>query len=123
MKISFWLYCSNLEMSFGFYQKVFNLKTETFAHTQKTFFVPIGNHAELKISTIQKPVNEANIEINEAAVDELYNTFIQNQLSQSHESDVTKMPSGTFSGPWDYPGGKALFLKDPDNHFIVFTEW
>jgi len=123
MKISFWLYCSNLEVSFGFYQKVFNLKNETFSNKTKTFFVPIDNHAELKISTLQKPLNEGNIEINEASVNDVYNRLIKNQLPQSDESDVEKMQPGTFLGPWDYPGGKALFLKDPDNHFIVFMEW
>ena len=123
MKISFWLYCSNLEVSFDFYQKVFNLKNETFTNKAKTFFVPIDNHAELKISTLQKPLNEGNIEINEADINDMYNRLIKNQLPQSDESDIEKMPAGTFSGPWDYPGGKSLFLKDPDNHFIVFMEW
>jgi len=123
MKISFWLYCSNLEVSFGFYQKVFNLKNENFSNKTKTFFVPIDNHTELKISTLQKPLNEGNIEINETSVNDVYNRLIKNQLPQSDESDVEKMQPGTFSGPWDYPGGKALFLKDPDNHFIVFMEW
>jgi len=123
MKISFWLYCSNLEVSFGFYQKVFNLKNETFSNKAKTFFVPIDNHTELKISTLQKPLNEGNIEINEASVNDVYNRLIKNHLPQSDESDVKKMPTGTFSGPWDYPGGKVIFLKDPDNHFIVFMEW
>ena len=123
MKISFWLYCSNLEVSFGFYQKVFNLKNETFSNKTKTFFVPIDNHTELKISTLQKPLNEGNIEINEASVNDVYHRLIKNQLPQSDESDVEKMQPGTFSGPWNYPGGKVIFLKDPDNHFIVFMEW
>lgn len=123
MTISFWLYCSNLEVSFGFYQKVFNLKNEIFTAKTKTFLVPIDNHAELKISTLQKPVNEGNIEINEADINTIHTRFIKNQLLQSDASDIAKMPAGSFSGPWDYPGGKALFLKDPDNHFIVFMEW
>ncbi|MFH6956528.1 hypothetical protein ACHRV1_03905 [Flavobacterium aquidurense] len=123
MTISFWLYCANLEVSFGFYQKVFNLENEIFTAKTKTFPAPIDNHAELKISTLQQPVNEGNIEINEADINKIYNRFIENQLLQSDESDIAKMPAGTFSGPWDYPGGKALFLKDPDNHFIVFMEW
>lgn len=123
MKISFWLYSSNLEVSFDFYQKVFNLEKETFTKNTKTFFVPIDTHSELKISTLQKPLNEANIEINEIDIDELYNRFLYNQIPQGDQSDSTKMPAGTFSGPWDFPGGKALFLKDPDNHFIVFMEW
>ncbi|WP_428231090.1 VOC family protein [Flavobacterium sp.] len=123
MKISFWLYSSNLEASFDFYQKVFNLKNETFTNKTKTFFVPIDHYAELKISTLQKPLNEGNIEINEADIDDIYNRLIKNQLLQNDESDVEKLPRGTFSGPWDFPGGKALFLKDPDNHFIAFMEW
>ncbi|KIC02658.1 hypothetical protein OA88_08135 [Flavobacterium sp. JRM] len=123
MKIHFWLYSSNLEVSFNFYQKVFDLKTETFTNKVKTFFAPINNHVELKISTLQKPINEGNIEIYEASVDQLYDTLIKNQLPQSNESDIEKLPAGTFSGPWDFPGGKVLFLKDPDNHFIVFMEW
>ena len=70
MKISFTLYCSDLEVSFGFYQKVFNLENQTLINKTKAFFVPIGNHIELKISTLEKPLNKTNIEINEAAVDE-----------------------------------------------------
>jgi len=123
MKVSFWLYCSDLKVSFDFYQKVFNLTNDTFINNTKTFFAPLGNHAELKISTLQKPSNEQNIEINEALVEDLYDIFIKNNLVQSEESDIAKMSAGTFSGPWDFPGGKALFLKDPDNHFIVFMEW
>ena len=123
MKIYFWLYCSNLKMSFDFYQKVFNLENETFTNKSKTFLVPINSHIELKISTLQKPINEGNIEVNEADIGKIHDTFLKNQLPYSNESDVTKIPAGTFSGPWDFPGGKALFLKDPDNHFIVFMEW
>lgn len=123
MKIYFWLYCSNLKMSFDFYQKVFNLENETFTNKSKTFLVPINSHIELKISTLQKPINEGNIEVNEADIDKIHDTFLKNQLPYSNESDVIKIPAGTFSGPWDFPGGKALFLKDPDNHFIVFMGW
>ena len=123
MKISFMLYCSDLEASFHFYQKVFNLKNQTFTNKSKTFFVPIDDHIELKISILEKPINETNIEINEVNVAELYDTLIKNQLSKTNESDPMKMPSGTFSGPWEFPGGSAVFIIDPDNHFIVFTEW
>jgi catechol 2,3-dioxygenase-like lactoylglutathione lyase family enzyme len=123
MKISFTLYCSDLEASFHFYQKVFNLKNETFTNKSKTFFVPIDDHIELKISILEKPLNKTNIEINEADIAELHDTLIKNQLSKTDESDPMKMQPGTFSGPWDFPGGNALFLIDPDNHFIVFTEW
>lgn len=123
MKISFTLYCSDLEVSFHFYQKVFNLKNQTFTNKSKTFFVPIDDHIELKISILEKPINETNIEINEVNVAELYDTLIKNELSQTNESDPMKMPAGTFSGPWEFPGGSAVFLIDPDNHFIVFTEW
>ena len=123
MKISFTLYCSDLEVSFGFYQKVFNLENQTFLNKTKAFFVPIDNHTELKISTLEKPLNKTNIEINEAVVDEIYDTLLKNQLPQTNESDPMKMSPGTFSGPWDFPGGNALFLIDPDSHFIVFTEW
>jgi len=122
MKISFWLYCSDLKISFDFYEKVFNVENVTL-NNNKTFFVSLDSHAELKISTLQKPCNEQNIEINEAPVNDLYDTFIKNNLSQSEEFDVANMPAGTFSGPWDFPGGIALFLKDPNNHCIIFTEW
>lgn len=123
MKISFWLYCSDLKVSFDFYQKVFNLENDTFQNNTKTFFAPLGNHAELKVSSLQKPGHQQDIEINEAPVDDFYDTFLKNNLLQSEEFDFVKMPVGTFSGPWDFPGGKALFLKDPDNHFIAFVEW
>lgn len=123
MKISFTLHCSDLEASFHFYQKVFNLKDETFTNKSKTFFVPIDDHIQLKTSILEKPLNKTDIEINEANVTELYETLIKNQLSKTDESDPMKMSPGTFSGPWDFPGGNAIFLIDPDNHFIVFTEW
>ena len=123
MKISFTLYCSDLETSFHFYQKIFNLKNETFTNKFKTFFVPVDDHIELIISTLEKPLNKMSIEINEADVAELHETLIKNQLSKTDESDPMKMLPGTFSGPWDFPGGNAIFLIDPDNHFIVFTEW
>lgn len=88
MKISFWLYSSNLQVSFDFYQKVFNLEKETFTNKSKTFFAKIDDHAELKISTLQKPLNQENIEINEADINNIYNLLIKNQLPQSDESDV-----------------------------------
>lgn len=123
MKISFTIYCSDLEASFRFYQKVFNLKNQTFENKSKAFLVPVDNHIELKISILEKPLNKTNIEINEADVSELYDTLIKNEVSKTNESDPMKIPPGTFSGPWDFPGGNAIFLIDPDNHFIVFTEW
>jgi len=123
MKISFTLHCSDLEASFHFYQKVFNLKDETFTNQSKTFFIPIDDHIQLQIRILEKPLNKTDIEINEANVTELYETLIKNQLSKTDESDPMKMSPGTFSGPWDFPGGNAIFLIDPDNHFIVFTEW
>lgn len=123
MKISFTLYCSDLEALFHFYQKVFNLKNQAFTNKSKTFFVPIDDYIELQISILEKPLNKTDIEINEADVAKLYDTLITNKLSKSNESDPMKMSSGTFSGPWDFPGGNAVFLIDPDNHFIVFTEW
>jgi len=122
MKISFWLYSSNLQKSFDFYQKVFNLENQDVTMS-KGFFVPIGNDFELKISSLEKPQNSGSIEINEANIEEAYNRFLKNQLPQTSESDLKKMECGTFSGPWEYPGGLALFLKDPDNHSLFFIEW
>jgi len=109
MKISFWLYCSNLKISFDFYQKVFNLKNEIFSNKTKTFFVPIDNHTELKISTLQKPLNEGNIEINEAPINDVYHRLIKNQLPQSNESDVEKMPAGTFLALGIIPAERRFF--------------
>ncbi len=123
MRISFWLYCSNLQKSFDFYKKVFDLDEEENLKNSKGFSVPIGSYFELKISSLEKPQNNGNIEINEANIGEKYETFIKNHLTETSESDPKKMKSGTFSGPWEYPGGMALFLKDPDNHSIFFMEW
>ncbi|KRB53935.1 VOC family protein [Flavobacterium sp. Root186] len=122
MKISFGLYCSNLQSSFDFYQKVFNLENEDLSKS-KGFLVPIGSDFELKISSSKKPQDDGTIEINEADIKEAYDRFLKNQLPETSESDPEKMECGTFSGPWEYPGGLALFLKDPDNHSLFFIEW
>ncbi|MFD2940970.1 VOC family protein [Flavobacterium notoginsengisoli] len=123
MRISFWLYSSNLEKSFDFYRKVFDLDPEENLKKSKGFSVPIGIHFELKISSLEKPQNAGSIEINEANIEETYERFIKNRLPETAQSDPKKMKGGTFSGPWEYPGGMALFLKDPDNHSIFFMEW
>jgi hypothetical protein len=122
MRISAWFYSINLQKSFDFYKRVFDLDEEDLKNL-KGFSVPIGNHFELKISTEERPLNTGNIEINDANIEETYERFIKNHVPETSESNPHKMKSGTFSGPWEYPGGMALFLKDPDNHSIFFMEW
>nr|WP_199000370.1 VOC family protein [Flavobacterium sp. ASV13] len=123
MKVSFWFYTNNLHTSFDFYQKVFNLKKDNLTDKSRAFIVLIGNYTEMKMAQSDKPVVASNIEINEADVDNIYKTLKNNQIFETDESDVEKMALGSFSGPWEYPGGNALFLKDPDGHFISFAEW
>lgn len=123
MKFSFWLYSSNLQQSFDYYRKAFNLENQIIKNETKTFFVRMDDTVELKISNLQQPLNQFNIEVNEAPIDQIYEIFKTNQLTQTEESDPMEMACGTFSGPWEYPGGQALFLKDPDDHVIIFTEW
>ena len=102
MRISAWFYSINLQKSFDFYKKVFDLDEEDLK-SSKGFSVPIGNHFELKISTEERPLNTGNIEINEANIGETYERFIKNHVTENSESNPHKMKSSTFSGPCEYP--------------------
>lgn len=34
-----------------------------------------------------------------------------------------ELPDGHFAGPYGFPGGPALYVRDPFGNFLLFSEW
>lgn len=123
MDIELTLHCSDLSASVAFYDKIFWARpSERGAPPDRMERVAIANGVWLKLVERRNlPATRCSLEFNGFDVMTLWEKIRAHV--PAYEGSTETMPNGHCWGPYEYPGGNAMAIKDPDGHYFSFAEW
>ncbi|MEJ1095993.1 MULTISPECIES: hypothetical protein [unclassified Pseudoxanthomonas] len=123
MEIRFRVHCRDIQVSQDFYSRVAWLPGSSLEdHGHGVFEVAIGPAVFLKL--IERPnhtIGHCSAEFNDFDVAGLHRHILE--TLPSHDGTADTLPPGSYCGPYDYPGGLMLSIRDPDGHLLSFAEW
>ena len=122
MQIVFKLPCSDAVASAEFYARLFWVAPSLRAYWDaRGADVEIGNGVVIRLCPTSLPIVPSQIEFNAWDVVQLHRK-IEGTIAE-HDGTVETMPPCTRWGLYEFPGGLALSVMDPDGHYLSFVEW
>lgn len=110
--------CANADASADFYTYLFSGAPDVRGGYA---VVAVDDDVHFKLVERPAPIAPQEFAFNRCGIDALVERI--GDAIPAHDGDVETMPPGTCWGPYEYPGGLALVVTDPDGHCLSFVEW
>ena len=124
MEVRFFLHCRDVTVSRAFYAGIAwrHGGDVTDNDGSRVFNVELTPGVFLKIA--QNPrASTAHASIEFLAFDVWALAERVEGMLPQHTGIVDTLPPGHYCGPYEYPGGPLLSIRDPDGHLLSFATW
>lgn len=110
--------CTNAMLSADFYAHLFTSAPDV---RDTVAEIAVDDGVYLKLVERPAPIAPQQFAFDRCNIDALVERI--GEAIPPYTGDIDEMPPGTCWGPYEYPGGLAVVVTDPDGHFFSFVEW